>query len=104
MPSIFPIYASYFGFLKDHAHLKPWQQDIISMLYEEAMYFSPQRATKTINEGWACGLYDTLVLTNKGYLKLGYIVENRLKIKVNDGSQMKMLLIGLSLKTENVSR
>jgi stage V sporulation protein R len=42
-----------FGYLKDNAPLKPWQQDIISMLYEEALYFSPQRATKMANEGWA---------------------------------------------------
>ncbi len=41
------------GYLKDNAPLKPWQQDIISMLYEEAMYFAPQRATKMLNEGWA---------------------------------------------------
>ncbi len=42
-----------FGFIKNHAPLKGWQQDIIAMLYDEAMYFAPQRATKAINEGWA---------------------------------------------------
>lgn len=42
-----------FGFIKDNAPLTPWQQDVIAMLHEEAMYFAPQRQTKTINEGWA---------------------------------------------------
>jgi stage V sporulation protein R len=42
-----------FGFLKDNAPLNWWQRDVMSMLYEESMYFSPQRFTKTINEGWA---------------------------------------------------
>lgn len=41
------------GYLKDHAPLTIWQRDIMAMLYEEAMYFIPQRYTKTINEGWA---------------------------------------------------
>ena len=59
-----------FGFLKDYAHLKPWQQDIISMLYEEAMYFSPQRATKTLNEGWA-SFIDYVLCMRQGLISLG---------------------------------
>lgn len=59
-----------FGFLKDYAHLKPWQQDIISMLYEESMYFSPQRATKTLNEGWA-SMMDYEFMTRQGFCALG---------------------------------
>jgi len=58
------------GFLKDNAPLKPWQQDIISMLYDEAMYFSPQRATKMINEGWA-SFVDYHILCRKGLAALG---------------------------------
>ena len=42
-----------FGFIKDNAPLAPWQQDVMSMLYEEAMYFAPQRQTHMANEGWA---------------------------------------------------
>jgi stage V sporulation protein R len=41
------------GYMRDHAPLKPWQQDVLSMIYEEAMYFQPQRTTKMANEGWA---------------------------------------------------
>jgi stage V sporulation protein R len=59
-----------FGFLKNYAHLKPWQQDIISMLYEEAMYFSPQRATKTLNEGWA-SFIDYELMTRQGLVSMG---------------------------------
>lgn len=59
-----------FGFLKDYARLKPWQQDIISMLYEESMYFSPQRATKTLNEGWA-SFIDYELMTRQGLVSLG---------------------------------
>lgn len=59
-----------FGFLKDHAPLKPWQQDIISMLYEEALYFAPQRATKMLNEGWA-SYVDFNIMCRKGLCSLG---------------------------------
>lgn len=58
------------GWIKDNAHLKPWQQDIIAMLYEEAMYFSPQRATKVINEGWASHC-DYEIMCRQGYVSLG---------------------------------
>lgn len=59
-----------FGYIKDHAPLKPWQQDIISMLYEEALYFSPQRATKMANEGWA-SFVDYYILCRMGLVSLG---------------------------------
>lgn len=41
------------GYLRDHAPLKPWQADILAMLYNEIVYFTPQRTTKMANEGWA---------------------------------------------------
>jgi len=40
-------------FLLEHAPLKPWQQDVLAMVREEALYFAPQRQTKIMNEGWA---------------------------------------------------
>lgn len=64
-----------FGFLKDNAPCKPWQQDIISMLYEESMYFSPQRATKMTNEGWA-SYVDFHIMCRKGYASLGQKTED----------------------------
>lgn len=59
-----------FGYIKDHAPLKPWQQDIISMLYEEEMYFGPQRMTKTLNEGWA-SFGDYQIMARQGFVSLG---------------------------------
>jgi stage V sporulation protein R len=40
-------------FLLEYAPLQPWQQDVLSIIREEAYYFAPQRQTKIMNEGWA---------------------------------------------------
>ena len=58
------------GFLKDNAPFKPWQQDIFSMLYEESMYFAPQRQTKMLNEGWA-SYVDFHLMCREGLASLG---------------------------------
>lgn len=58
------------GFIKDNAPLKPWQADIMSMLYEEAMYFAPQRITKMLNEGWASKV-DFEMMAKRGMAGLG---------------------------------
>lgn len=58
------------GFLRDHAPLKPWQADIISMLYEESLYFAPQRMTKMMNEGWASYI-DHNIMCKRGLCGLG---------------------------------
>lgn len=58
------------GFLRDNAPLKPWQQDIMAMLYEESLYFFPQRQTKTLNEGWASTV-DSVIMAEQGYVSLG---------------------------------
>lgn len=58
------------GFIRDYAPLKPWQADIVGMIYEEAIYFAPQRMTKTLNEGWA-SYWDYEIMANKGYAGLG---------------------------------
>lgn len=59
-----------FGYLKDHAPLKPWQQDIVAMLYEESLYFAPQRQTKMLNEGWA-SFVDMKILCEAGLVSAG---------------------------------
>lgn len=41
------------NFLIHCAPLKPWQQDVMSIIREEAYYFAPQGMTKIMNEGWA---------------------------------------------------
>ena len=40
-------------FLLEHAPLAEWQQDVLSIVREEAYYFAPQGMTKIMNEGWA---------------------------------------------------
>lgn len=58
------------GFLRENAPLKPWQQDIMSMIYEESLYFHPQRLTKTTNEGFA-SMVDSVIMAEQGYASLG---------------------------------
>lgn len=58
------------GFLRDNAPLKPWQQDIMSMIYDESLYFYPQRQTKVLNEGWA-SLTDSVIMAEQGFVGLG---------------------------------
>jgi stage V sporulation protein R len=41
------------GFLAEHAPLEPWQHNVMRIVRREAYYFSPQRMTKIMNEGWA---------------------------------------------------
>src|SRR5579885_1965590 len=57
-------------FLLRHApHLQPWQRDIIEIVRTEMLYFVPQMQTKTMNEGWACLKRDSLVFTERGFLR-----------------------------------
>jgi stage V sporulation protein R len=58
------------GFIRDNAPLKPWQSDIIAMLYQESIYFAPQRLTKMLNEGWA-SFVDYSIMCRKGLVGLG---------------------------------
>ena len=58
------------GFIRDYAPLKPWQADIVAMLYNESMYFAPQRPTKMMNEGWA-SFVDYNIMSRQGFTALG---------------------------------
>jgi stage V sporulation protein R len=40
-------------FLIENGPLQKWQQDVLSIVREEAYYFAPQAQTKIMNEGWA---------------------------------------------------
>jgi len=48
-------------FLIEHAPLKPWQRDILSIIRDEAYYFAPQGQTKIMNEGWASFWHSTIM-------------------------------------------
>jgi stage V sporulation protein R len=41
------------AFLMRYAPLEDWQADVLSIVRDEAYYFSPQAMTKIMNEGWA---------------------------------------------------
>ncbi|MBA2391246.1 MAG: SpoVR family protein [Ktedonobacteraceae bacterium] len=57
-------------FLTRHApHLLPWQRDILEIVRLEMLYFVPQMQTKVMNEGWACLVGNSLVLTEHGFLR-----------------------------------
>jgi stage V sporulation protein R len=51
-------------FLLDHAPLAEWQQDVLSIIRDEAYYFSPQGMTKTMNEGWASYWHSKIMTQN----------------------------------------
>jgi stage V sporulation protein R len=50
-------------FLLNHAPLTPWQQNILSMVRDEALYFRPQGMTKVMNEGWA-SYWDSYIMAS----------------------------------------
>ncbi len=52
------------SFLIHFAPLTDWQQDILSIIRDEAYYFAPQGMTKTMNEGWA-SYWHTNLMTKK---------------------------------------
>jgi stage V sporulation protein R len=72
-------------FLIEHAPLKGWQRDVLSIVRDEAYYFAPQGQTKVINEGWACADRNTLLFTDKGCLRLGDVVDRKMTVGVSDG-------------------
>lgn len=51
-------------FLMDYGPLEEWQQDVLSIIRDEAYYFAPQGMTKTMNEGWA-SYWHSKIMTQK---------------------------------------
>jgi stage V sporulation protein R len=48
-------------FVLEHAPLKAWQADVLSIIRDEAYYFAPQGQTKIMNEGWATYWHSTIM-------------------------------------------
>ena len=48
-------------FIIEYGRLQKWEQDILSIVREEAQYFIPQIETKIMNEGWASFWHYTLL-------------------------------------------
>jgi stage V sporulation protein R len=60
-------------FLLEHAPLEPWQQDVLSIIRDEAYYFAPQGMTKVMNEGWATYWHSTMM--TKHYLHASEVID-----------------------------
>ncbi|MGE3163476.1 MAG: SpoVR family protein [Planctomycetota bacterium] len=61
------------GFVIQHAPLKRWQRDIVSIIRQESYYFAPQRMTKIMNEGWA-SYWHSRIMTSKA-MKASEVVD-----------------------------
>lgn len=51
-------------FLLNHAPLESWQEEVLSIIRDEAYYFAPQGMTKIMNEGWA-SYWHSKIMTEK---------------------------------------
>lgn len=51
-------------FLIYNAPLKNWQQEVMSIIRDEAYYFAPQGMTKIMNEGWASYWHSKMMTTD----------------------------------------
>ena len=51
-------------FLMNYAPFQPWQRDVLSIIRDEAYYYSPQGMTKIMNEGWA-SYWHSKIMTQK---------------------------------------
>jgi stage V sporulation protein R len=78
-------------FLVQYApHLQPWQRDIVEIVRTEMLYFVPQMQTKTMNEGWACLVGNSLVLTELGLVRydvLHDMLAHGQSVKVGSGDR-----------------
>lgn len=77
-------------FIRDNAPLKLWQADIMSMLYQESIYFAPQRTTKMLNEGWA-SFIDAEIMCRNNFVTLG--LEDK-KSNIIEYAKHKMGVLG----------
>ena len=49
-------------FIRDHnPFLQGWEQDLLTIVHEEAQYFIPQIETKIMNEGWASFMHKRIL-------------------------------------------
>src|SRR5207253_362546 len=68
--------------MRNSPSLKEWQRDAMAMVHEEMEYFVPQMQTKTLNEGWACATGESLLVTEKGFIRFDELYEKDQKIFV----------------------
>ncbi|MBD0370446.1 MAG: SpoVR family protein [Pyrinomonadaceae bacterium] len=82
--------------------LQPWQRDVMAMIHEEMEYFIPQMQTKVMNEGWACATSDSLLVTEKGFVRFDELYKSYEKIRVASGGKGELNWITDFHKEENV--
>jgi stage V sporulation protein R len=76
------------GFILDHGRMERWHGEILDIVREEAYYFAPQGQTKIMNEGWACVIGSTYVMTETGMLPMSSLVAKEATM-VSDGEQVR---------------
>jgi stage V sporulation protein R len=79
--------------LHNSPSLQPWQRDIMSMIHDEMLYFVPQMQTKIMNEGWACAVGNTLLVTENGLIRFDELFTANEKIKVASGDKHQLNFI-----------
>jgi stage V sporulation protein R len=88
--------------MKNSPALADWQRDAIAMIHEEVEYFVPQMQTKVMNEGWACATGDSLLATERGFIRFDELYEERRKIRVASGGERELRRITDFHKEESV--
>ncbi len=73
MRRVLPTY-DILGFLAEHAPLETWQRNVLRIVHRESTYFTPQRMTKIMNEGWA-SFWHSRLLTTGGLLEPSEILD-----------------------------
>jgi stage V sporulation protein R len=76
--------------MRNSPALPEWQRDAMAMIREEMEYFVPQMQTKVMNEGWACATGDSLVLTEKGFVRFDRLFEDARKVRVASGGALEL--------------
>jgi stage V sporulation protein R len=88
--------------MRNSPALQDWQRDVMAMVHEEMEYFVPQMQTKTLNEGWACAVGDTLLATEEGFVRFDELYEAGRKIRVASGGARELHRVRDFHKEESV--
>ncbi|MBA4019217.1 MAG: SpoVR family protein [Pirellula sp.] len=85
-------------FILQHAPLKSWQADVLSIIRDEAYYFAPQAQTKIMNEGWASYWHST-IMTRHGIAPSDLICycDHHSGTMATSGGRLNPYKIGLEL-------
>jgi len=86
------------AFLLEHAPLERWERDVLEVIREEALYFTPQMQTKIMNEGWAT-YWHSKIMTEK-VLDASEIIdyaENAAGVLATSGGRLNPYKLGVEL-------